>query len=469
MKAWFKLEIQGVGGRLYDVTDNVAVSGHDGIRLEEHADLLDKLTFVLRSTDTVSALRFIDSLTEAMKVRLWFGYGEGQQRYNGDDEMFFGYIGRLQTRYLKSGYPELEVTAFDPAWMLTKYQPVSQKTWPGKKGEKWTYEQLVENVMTDYAGTIDIGKIEIPPEYSNIVFDEKHPAVQKADENDWKFLKRLAFDDYEEVSLYDKQGAVNLGCECMVYVELKNGKPQLFFVPESSKTNEMSNITFYYPMHGTKIPLEQDVTSSKATMIVEDITVDEDPETGSEVLVQVPADAFREVLTEEQIKVVNAGGGFSVDLNTYISSFKVDSGLIAADEDAGLIKWGVSEYTAGEVTWEEVKKYVRLKVVYQPAGSQTMKSEISGLTAEELKDPIKKEDVLRAALGKRKKKRKTIGTTMKIELAAGNYNIRPRKTYPVVNIGGKYSADARARVKWFCESVVHSVGDTYKQTLRLTM
>ena len=106
MKAWFKLEIQGVGGRLYDVTDNVAVSGHGGIRLEEHADLLDKLTFVLRSTDTVSALRFIDSLTEAMKVRLWFGYGEGQQRYNGDDEMFFGYIGRLQTRYLKSGYPE---------------------------------------------------------------------------------------------------------------------------------------------------------------------------------------------------------------------------------------------------------------------------------------------------------------------------------------------------------------------------
>lgn len=469
MKVWFKLEIEGIGGRLYDATDNVAVSGHDGLRYEEHADLLDKLRFVLRSTDEVSVLRFIDSLAEGMEVRLWFGYGEGQQRYNQDDEMFFGYIGRLQSRFLKSGYPELEVTAFDPAWLLTKSQPVSQKSWPGKKGEKWTYKQLVENVMKDYAGKIDIGKIEIPDAYQNIVFDEKHPAVQKADENDWKFLKRLAFDDCEEVSAYARRGNVNLGCECMVYVEMKNGTPQLFFVPESSKTSEMSSIKFYYPMHGTKIPLEQDFKSSNTTMIAEDITVDEDPETASEVLVQVPADAFRDVLTEEQIKVVNAGGGFSVDLATFISSFDVDHALIQSDEKAGLIKWGVTDYQAGKVGWDEVSKYVKLRVVYQPAGTQSMKSEIPGITPEQLKDPLKKEETLQKLLGTRKKKRKTSGMTMKIELAAGNYNIRPRKTYPVVNIGGKYSADARASIKWFCESVVHSIGDTYRQTLRLTM
>jgi hypothetical protein len=470
MKAWFRLDVGTSDGKMYDVTDNVMVTGHEGVSLEEHADLLDKLVFTLRSTDTVSVLRFIDGLAIGSPVRFWFGYGDGLRRFNDSEEMFSGYVGRLQPKYPKTGYPQLEVIAFDPAWLLTQNKPSVQKTWPGVIGEKWTYEDLVRNVMKPYAGKIDIGRIEIPAAYQNIVFDEKHVAVQKGDESDWKFLKRLAFDEYEETSLYSGklQNVVNIGCECMTYVEYKNGKALMYFVPESDKTKEVSGVEFFYPMHETKIPLTQDVTAASTKMIPEEIKIDDDPYTASEVVVQVPADAFRDSLTPEQVQIVNAGGGFNVDYETFVESFEIDHDLIAADESAGLIKWGVSEYDSGKVGWDEVKKYVRLRIVHVPAGSQAAKAEVP-VTTEDLKDPVKRATFLANKTGKRKKKRRTAGFKMTIDLVAGNYNIRPRKTYPVTNIGGRYSTDDKKGVKWFCEEVIHKVGEKYSQTIKLTM
>ena len=97
--AWFRIEVYIPNNRVeaeskgewVDITDNI----DKRITLEESAELLDKLSFSLISTDTVSVIRFIDTLVEGMKVRAWFGYIDGTMIKNQEQEMFVGFIAKL--------------------------------------------------------------------------------------------------------------------------------------------------------------------------------------------------------------------------------------------------------------------------------------------------------------------------------------------------------------------------------------
>ncbi|MFH0989831.1 MAG: hypothetical protein V1799_07435 [bacterium] len=482
MRSWYRVEIKMPVnlapplmipiGAWIDVTDNVA--DEEGIMLEESADLTDKVIFTLRSTPAVSVMRFIDSLAEGAQVRLWFGYMNGSVRLNQDTEMFSGYIGRLRDRYPKGGRPKLEVTAFDASWLMTQRKPGIQKVYPATRGMKMTYEHLVRKVMEPYMSVIKIGTIEIPPAFKAVVFDEKNPAIQKADETDWKFLKRIANDDLEGDTLNAPSSSskeAKLGCECITYVELKNGVSSLHFIPELKKMSEFSSIELFYPMHGSDIPSTQDVMATKGKMIVDSIEIDDDRELASEVVIQVPAEAFSEVLTQEQIKSVNAGSGgsgFNVDVETFFNAFEINYDLIRRDENAGLIGWGAIDFAAGRVGYDQVKRYINLKIEFRPAGQKSMVSAIP-VTPEDMKNPAKRADLLKKAIGKRKKSRRNAGFSMTVELEAGNPNIRPRKVYPVVNIGGKYGLEINKKAKWFAETVTHRLGRTFRQTIKLTM
>jgi hypothetical protein len=465
LSCWFKIEIQvperkdaEAPGTFFDVTDLV----EDGIVLEETADLLDKLTFTLTSVPGISVMRFIDTLTEGIPVRLWFGYVRDSRRLNQTHEMFVGYIGRMKPRFPEDGDPKLELTVFDPAWLMTQKYHATQQVYPAVgSGAKLTIADVVRKVAERYKGKISVGKIKVPDAYSNVTFTEKVPIVQKEDENDWKFLKRLAHGDDSDK---EKEGVFD-GCECMVYVELENGEPKLYFVPEAEKINEESKLELVYPMRGTTIPMVNDPTVESGRVLVESVALDDDRETASDAKIAVPPDAFKDVLTEEEFNVINSGGGISLDLETFFQSFDIDYAAIERDEKRGLIRWDIFQFIAGKVGWDDVKQYVKLKIVHQPAGRKALPSDIK-ISKDDLKDPVKRENYLKEKLGKKKKGRKDAGLTMTVEMQAGNTNIRPRKVYRVLNIGSRYSSSET--VKWFADTVTHRIGNRYQQTIKFT-
>jgi hypothetical protein len=218
-------------------------------------------------------------------------------------------------------------------------------------------------------------------------------------------------------------------------------------------------------MRGTTIPMVNDPTVESGQVLVESVVLDDDRETASDAKIAVPPDAFKDVLTEEEFNVINSGGGISLDLETFFQSFDIDYAAIERDEKRGLIRWDIFQFIAGKVGWDDVKQYVKLKIVHQPAGRKALPSDIN-ISKDDLKDPVKREKYLKEKLGKKKKGRKDAGLTMTVEMQAGNTNIRPRKVYRVLNIGSRYSSSET--VKWFADTVTHRIGNRYQQTIKFT-
>ena len=111
--AWFRIEIKDKNNQWQDVTDNVA----GRIELEETAELLDKLSFTLVSTDEQSVMRFMDGLAQGDEVSFWLGYVDGIRFLNDSNEMFSGRIGKLLPQFSATGRPSLKVIVYDPGWL----------------------------------------------------------------------------------------------------------------------------------------------------------------------------------------------------------------------------------------------------------------------------------------------------------------------------------------------------------------
>lgn len=466
MNSWFKLEVMlpdrpiGPGiddvGTIFDITDNV-----DGrVTLEETADLLDRLTFTLKRTETTSIFRFMDQFAEGLMVRLWFGPMDGTRRINRDTEMFVGYLASFRPGFPDSGHPNLFVTAYDPSWLLSKHSPVAPVSYPSATEGDTTYEDIVKLVMKRYAGRLDMQRIEIPSDYAKVKVSAKAPIVQSQDESDWKFLKRLAHGD--EDSAKDKAFP---GLDCIVYVDIIDGVPKLFFVPEAEKMKDVSPLRFVYPLYGSEIPMSINPLASDGDYLIESANVDDNPDDKAVPTVSVPADAFKDVLSEEEIQSVDQNGGVQLTTEEYFDSFEIDYKAIERDEKAHKITWGARAFASGEVGWEQVKQYVKLKIVHIPAGMRSPSTDVP-LTKEQLEDPVKRTNAILKKAGKKRKKRKDAGMHLTLEIAHGNYHVRPRKVYDIVGLGGKYSSSDKR--KWFADVVTHVVGTNYKQTIKLT-
>ncbi len=476
--SWFMVEIEipdrpgsdKSGGEFFDVTSMVDTH----IVVEETADLLDKLTFTLQSIDTQSVIRFIDTLTEGMRVRAWFGPMDGMKRINYDKIMFLGYIDQLEPDFGENGKPLLTIVAYDPAWKMTKTNHAVQRVFPEPKaGHSPTkISSIVKKVMEPYAGIIDIGAIEIPAGH-NASITGYAPIVQNTDESDWKFLKRLAHGD-EETGVgsalgTDKKKGFD-GCGCLVYVELVNDRPALFFVPESNRLNVKSGIILQYPLYGDIIVTDMKWMDNSGTMQISRARIREDRQDADAVKIEVPASAFKDVLKkEEYAALTRKQTDVVVTQEEFFESFEIDFAAIKRDEKLGLIKWGSFDFFAGKIRFKDVEQYVRLKIEHVPAAQKTVMSDVP-VNHDSLSEPATAFEEIKKKIGSRPKRRKGFGSAglnMTVELKVGNHHIRPRKVYDVQGIGGKYSSSDKR--KWFADVVQHTVGVTYSQQIVFTM
>jgi hypothetical protein len=465
--AWFRIEIKDKNNQWQDVTDNVA----GRIELEETAELLDKLSFTLVSTDEQSVMRFMDGLAQGDEVSFWLGYVDGIRFLNDSNEMFSGRIGKLLPQFSATGRPSLKVIVYDPGWLLTKSKPSMPRTFGTKQGAKqMTREDIVKFVCQPYLDNKSLSSVvvKIPSKYSGVASNGKGEVIQQNQgENDWKFLKRLAHGDNKEYN-----SKFN-GCDCVVYVQTVNNKPILFFVPEEDLTSVTSSIGLVYPMEGTEIIVDQDPTSVSGKMIM-DAEIDDNPDIqADEPLIEVPADAFT---NDDELKneILQNGGTVPMTMEEFYDSFTINTDLIQQDENSntGIAKTSLMSQAMGmydgSFSWKDVSKYVTYVCAVKPAGKTSTQTDVPSIIKDDLKDPIRARENIQNALNRAIKKRKSAGIVMTASLIEGNFNIRPRMVYSVENLGGKYSSSDK--IRWFAETVTHTIdGNKYTQKVKLTL
>lgn len=476
--SWFLLEIEipdredadRSQGHFFDVTDMV----DEHISFEETADLLDRLTFTIVSKDDQSVMRFMDTLVEGMCVRAWFGPMDEMKRVNYDKPMFIGYIDLLDPEFPKGGSPRLAVTAYDPAWKLSKKKHGLPRVFPEpKKGHRpMTISAIVKKVLEAHVEYIDIGRIEVSAKWDSQK-DGYAPIVQNENESDWEFLKRLAHGDEDHgITMFEdpKKPKGFDGCECMVYTEIENGRAKLYFVPEAERLSVKSDIQLQYTLYGEQIPVQMDWLKSSGTMVIDSARLREDRFDADAVKMQVPASAFKNVLKKEEYeKLTRTQSDVVVTQEEFFQSFQIDFAAIQRDEQAGLIPWDSFDFFAGKIQFKDVEKYVTLKIEHVPAAQKQVLSEVP-INTEALSDPNTAFLEIEKRVKNKPKRRKghgSAGLTLTVELAIGNHNIRPRKVYDIVGLGGKYSSSDKR--KWFADTVLHTVGRTYSQQISFTM
>jgi len=422
--------------------------------------LLDRLTFSLISTEESSVLRFIDTLVEGMKVKAWFGYIDGSKILNQDQEMFVGYIAKLEPDYPESGHPRLSVTMYDPAWLMTRNKPPKAITWPRSGDKNLTMKDMIKKLVKPYRDDFVVARIDLPQEFETEVLDGKQVSiVQQAGESDWKLLKRLAHGDNKE-----KENSFK-GYDCLVYMDLMSHSPVLYFVPEADRMKDVSDIEFVYPMYGSDIVVIQDPTVATGEMTIASARIEDNPDFAEPAMIEVPASAFEDKAVNEILGAM-AVPSVTITQEEFYDSFEIDNDAIAKDEKAGTIKWGTISFLAGDVGWEQVKKYVKFKIIQKPTSDTKPKSDVK-VTPEQLKKAADTIEAIKNRIKHSQKKRNSAGITMHVQIPEGNPYIRPRKVYKIHNLGGKYSSSEK--VKWFADTVTHVIdGTKYTQTIKFT-
>lgn len=434
LEYYHKLEVEGRDGNFIDITDTLV----GGVVYEDNAFLTDQLVFEIGK----SALVLGNMISRGSKVRYTAGYNE-PSKYS---LLFEGIIAIKKPILPNNGVPRLKIQAYDYSYLMTLKKP-GNISYPCEKCNVRPTAEEVEMKASDIIAAILKEYPDIKysketlriPDYLDKTFTLKSPMVQKEDESDWDFIRRICQGDKSK----GRKGLANLmedvqdnGIGCIAWVELMDGKPTFFVTSEAEAKRETGKIKFYYQMVGMPVIKKFDPTREDAELYMMDVDIMDDPLQSDEkpkVIIKTSPDGkTKTVITYNDEGEIEK----SVD-------YELDEELLRADVEAGLIS--EEQVTIGQHdSFERVKKYWKpIETKYPPSMAKTAPEIPEG--DGEIEKELDKIGVLGQELSCKTK---------------GCIHLYGKRSYEIFNVGAEYEG------WWFLEEVTHTFDKTYECSLK---